>query len=159
MHGVTDDEARGALDEIEHGRRQVIDEIDMPSWYWWGLAIGWVAVGVLNDLAGAWLIAAGTLLFGAGHAAVAQHVLDGRHRSDRVSVRADVAGRHVPMLVVGSLLLMGVLTVAFALLARADGADHPATAASIVVALLILVGGPRLMAWVRRQAVRSSATP
>jgi hypothetical protein len=158
MAGVTDDEARAALGVIEQGRQQVIDEIDMPVWYWWGLAVGWIAVGVLNDLGGPWLIAAGTLAFGAGHAIAAQHVLGGRHRSDQLSVRADVAGRHVPRVVVGSLLLMGAATVALALLARADGAEHPATAASVVVALLILAGGPRLMAHVRRQATRAAAT-
>ncbi|MGN6300000.1 MAG: hypothetical protein ACTHN8_02790, partial [Angustibacter sp.] len=26
---------------IERGRRRVIDEIDMPRWYWFGLALGW----------------------------------------------------------------------------------------------------------------------
>lgn len=39
---VTDDEARAALDAIERSRLQVIDEIDMPRWYWWGLAVGWI---------------------------------------------------------------------------------------------------------------------
>jgi hypothetical protein len=159
MSEVSDDEARAALGLVERGRREVIDEIDVPAWYWWALAVGWVAIGVLNDVAGAWPIAIGTLVFGAGHAAVARHVLDGRHRSDRLSVRADVVGRHVPLLVIGSLLLMGALTVGFALLARADGTEHPATAASVVVALLILACGPRLMAYVRRQAARPATRP
>src|SRR6478609_10820031 len=150
MDGTTDEDARAALAAIERGRSTVIDEIDMPAWYWWGLAIGWVVVGFASDLDHAWLGALATLLFGACHAAAAQRVLDGRQRSDQLSVRADVVGRSVPRLVIGSLVVMGVLTVALALLAHADGSEHPATAASIVVGLLILAGGPRLMAAVRR---------
>ena len=97
MNGTTDEDARAALAAIERGRSTVIDEIDMPAWYWWGLAIGWVVVGVLTDLDRP--VARRRRrpsLFGACHAAAAQRVLDGRHRSDQLSVRADVVGRHVP---------------------------------------------------------------
>ena len=37
---ITPQEARLALDTIDRGRRRVIDEIDLPRWYWWGLALG-----------------------------------------------------------------------------------------------------------------------
>lgn len=60
----------------------------MPRWYWWGLAIGWVALGVLTDLEHPWLTAVATLVFGAVHASVAPRVLSGRHRSQQLSVRA-----------------------------------------------------------------------
>ena len=49
-HPVTPNEARAALDSVDRGRRQVIDEIDLPRWYWVGLALGWIALGVLTDL-------------------------------------------------------------------------------------------------------------
>ncbi|MBV8944700.1 MAG: hypothetical protein JOZ95_04715, partial [Solirubrobacterales bacterium] len=51
-------EARGALDAIDRGRRHVIDEIDLPTWYWWGLALGWIGLGVITDLKHPWLTAA-----------------------------------------------------------------------------------------------------
>jgi hypothetical protein len=47
---ITDAEARLALRSIEERRREVIAEIDMPRWYWWGLALGWIVLGFVADL-------------------------------------------------------------------------------------------------------------
>ena len=63
--------------------------------------------------------------------------------------------KRIPLLIIGLLVVMVALTVAMALLLHADGARHPATWASIVVAVLLLVGGPALMGSVRRRAERS----
>jgi hypothetical protein len=148
-------EAHGALETIERSRLRVIDEIDMPRWYWCSLALGWIALGFVNDLGQQWITLGATLAFGAAHAAVASRVLSGRHRTPDLSVRVDVAGRQVPRLVIGALLLLVGLTVAGSLAASADGARHPTTVASIVVAVIVLLGGPRLLAVVRRKAARS----
>jgi hypothetical protein len=155
---VTPLEARAALDTIQRGRLRVIDEIDLPSWYWWGLALGWIGLGILNDVAGDWVSGLATFIFGAVHAAVAPRVISGRHRSPRLSVRADVAGPHVARLVIGGLVALGALTVAGALVAAADGARHPVTIASILVAVIIVLGGPRLLAVVRRGAAQAAAS-
>jgi hypothetical protein len=154
---MTDAAARAALADIERGRQQVVDEIDMPRWYWWGLAVGWIGVGVATDVNNAWLTGIATLVFGAVHASVAHRVLGGRRRTPQLSVRADVAGRHTPLLVILGLLALAAVTVVVALVASAAGSGHPATIAGVVVAVVILLGGPRCMAAVRRQAVRSSS--
>jgi hypothetical protein len=151
---ITDAEARLALRSIEERRRQVIAEIDMPRWYWWGLALGWIGLGFVTDLGHPWVTAAATLAFGAVHSGVASHVLSGRHRSSQLSVRADLAGPSVAAVVIGFLLGLAAVTVALAVLAEADGAGHPVTAASVVVAVAVLFGGPTLMAVVRRRAER-----
>ena len=85
---ITDADARSALTNIETRRRQIIAEIDIPRWYWWGVALGWVALGVITDFGIGWLTLAATFTFGAVHSAVAQHVLSGRHGSRQLSVRA-----------------------------------------------------------------------
>jgi hypothetical protein len=151
-HDISPLEASAALDAIDRGRRRVIDEIDLPVWYWWGLALGWIGLGVITDLKHPWLTAAATLVFGAVHAGVAPRVASGRHRTHQVSVRADVVGRRTARLVIGSVAALGVLTVAAALAASADGARHPVTMASVLVAVIILLGGPRLLAAIRRRA-------
>jgi hypothetical protein len=151
-HDISPLEARGALDAIDRGRREVIDEIDLPTWYWWGLALGWIGLGVITDLKHPWLTAAATLLFGAVHSAVAPRVASGRHRTGQVSVRADVVGRRTARLVIGSVAALGAVTVGAALAASADGARHPVTIASVFVAVIILLGGPRLLAAIRRRA-------
>jgi hypothetical protein len=156
---LTQAQAKLALEEIERSRRRVIDEIDMPLWYWWGLSLGWVGLGAITDLEHPWLTVAATLVFGAVHSGVSSVVSGGRRRTKQLSVGVDLAGRSTPLLVIASLIGLAGLTVLGALAASADGARHPVTIASIVVALLGLLGGPRLMAALRHRALRSAAAP
>jgi hypothetical protein len=154
---VTPSEAQAALDTIELSRQRVIEEIDVPGWYWWGLALGWIALGVIADVGPEWLTTVATIVFGAAHAAVAPRVISGRHASRNLSVRAAVAPRHLAAIVIGGLVALGALTVGLALLARADGADHPVTIASVLVATIIVLGGPLLLRIARGRAARSAA--
>jgi hypothetical protein len=151
MHDITPDEAQAALAAAARGRRAVIDEIAVPGWYWWGLALGWIVLGVISDLGNPWVSTIATVAFGAIHATVAPRVVDGRHRSDRLTVRRDVAGRRIARAVIAGVVAMAVVTVAAALAVNADGAGHPATIASVYVATIIVVGGPRLVDVLRRR--------
>ena len=153
---VTANEARAALDSVERGRRQVIDQIDLPYWYWFGLALGWVALGFITDLKHPWLTTAGTLLFGAVHSAVAPRVVDGRHRSRQLSVSRELAGRQTARIVLGGIVACALLTIAGSLAVAADGANHPVTITSVFVAVIIVLGGPQLLAAVRRRAARDA---
>src|SRR5215468_2877758 len=155
MNYPSEAEARVALHGVEQARQRVIDQIGMPRWYWWGLALCWIGLGVLSDLAVPWwAISAATLLVGAVHSSVSQRLLAGRQRTGDVRVRADVAGRRSALLVVCFLLGLVALTVVLALLLNADGAGHPATWASFFVAVVIVLGGPRVMTWIRDDATR-----
>jgi hypothetical protein len=147
-------DASRALDDVEVRRRQIIAQIDVPAWYWWGLALGWVGLGLVTLAAIPWLSLAATVGFGALHSAVATRVIDGRHGSRQLTVRADVVSRHVPALVIGFLIALIAVTVAIALVADAVGAPQPVLIASITVAIAVLIGGPRLMAFVRHKATR-----
>lgn len=153
----TNAEARVVLHDVERARQRVIDQIDMPRWYWWGLAACWIVLGLLNDVANAWIVAVATVVFGAVHSAVSQRLLAGRQQTSNVKVRADVAGRRAPLIVFGCLIGLAGVTVAAGLAAYADGAGHPGTIASIFVAVLILLGGPRVMAAIRARATRRAA--
>jgi hypothetical protein len=151
---ISESEASFALGSIDQRRKQVIAEINVPPWYWTALAAGWIALGVIADYAPPWAYIAGTVLFGAAHASVAPRVLSGRRASRELSVRGDLVNKRIPLLIIGLLVVMVALTVLIALLLHADGARHPATWASIVVAALLLVGGPALMGSVRRRTER-----
>jgi hypothetical protein len=154
---VTPLDARVALDTVERGRLRVVEQIDVPWWYWWGLALGWIALGVIADLGYGWLTSVATFAFGAIHASVAPRVITGRHATKNVSVRASVAPPHLARIVIGSLIALGALTVALSLLARADGAEHPVTIASVIVAVIIVLGGPLLLSVMRKRAARVTA--
>jgi hypothetical protein len=152
-------EARVALHGVERTRQRVIDQIGMPWWYWWGLAACWVGLGVLSDSAAPWwAVSAATLAVGAVHASVSQRLLGGRQKSAGVRVRADVVGRRAAFLVVAFLLGLVVVTIAAAFGLDADGARHPATWASVYVALIIVLGGPRVMTWIRDDATRRATS-
>ena len=143
---VTANEAQAALDAVKRQHERVLDEIGLPNWYWWGIALGWLALGVIADLQHPWLTSAATLLFGAVHASIAPRVVNGRHRTNQLSVRRDLVGRHTTTVVLGGLIALALLDAAIAILLDADGAGHPATLASVFIAVVILLGGPRLLA-------------
>jgi hypothetical protein len=96
-------------------------------------------------------------VFGAVHSAVSQRLLAGRQQTSNVKVRAEVAGRHAPLIVFGRLIGLAVVTVVAAVAVYADGAEHPGTIASVFVAVIILLGGPRVMAAIRAGATRRAA--
>jgi hypothetical protein len=154
---VTPLEAGAALQTVEGSRQRVIEEIDLPTWYRWSLALGWIALGFIADLGHAWLTTAATFVFGTVHAAVAPRVISGRHRSDRLSVSRDLVDPRLPALVIGGLIVLAGVTIAGAIAAEADGAGHPVTIASMFVAVIIVLGGPRLLSIVRRRAARRPA--
>jgi hypothetical protein len=153
---ITPAEAQAALRTVDRERLRVIDNVDLPTWYWWGLALGWIALGAIADLKHGWLTLVATLVFGAVHSAVAPHVVDGRHGSERLRVGRDVVGKEVARLVAVGLVALAVLTIAASLAAGADGARHPVTMASVLVAVIIVLGGPRLLAYARRRLARRS---
>lgn len=153
-NSLSPEDARSALAAVELGRRRVIEQVDLPQWYWAGLAVGWVVLGLIADAGHPVVSGIATLAFGAAHAAVAPRVLDGRHATQRLRVRAGTVTRRLPLLVIGFLVALTALTVAGAVAVQADGADHPVTITSVAVALTILFGGPQLLAGVRRRAVR-----
>jgi hypothetical protein len=119
------------------------------------VAVGWVVLGILADYGPAWAAATATVLFGAAHSSIAPRVISGRRGSPRLSISRDMVSRRIPILVIGFLIVMTVATIGLALLFDADGARHPAALASVVVGMLVLTGGPSLLAWVRRRAERA----
>jgi hypothetical protein len=153
---IGESEARFALSSVERASQQVIAEINVPPWYWGFVAAGWVLLGILAQFGPAWASIGGTVLFGAVHAAISPRVLTGRRGSAQLSIRSDVVTSRLPVLVIGFLLVMIAATLGIALVLHADGARHATVWASVVVALLVLVGGPSLVASVRRHTERSA---
>jgi hypothetical protein len=155
MSYPTETEARLALESVRRGRQQVVEEIGMPWWYWWGLAAAWVVLGLLaNFNAPWWIVTVATVAVGAAHATVSHRVLAGRQRTGDVRVCGDVAGERGMLLVIGFLLVLVGVTIAVALGLDADGAGHPSIWASCFTAVLVVLGGPRLMLAIRDDAAR-----
>ena len=147
---IASEEAYLALAEVARARAQVAAEIGLPRAYWWGMAAGWVALGVIGDVAPAWVVTVATVAFGVGHSTIASRLLDGRRRTRQVRVRADVASRRLPVVVVGMLVALVAVTVGISLLLDGDGAVHAQIWAAGMIALTIGFGGPEILAFLRR---------
>jgi hypothetical protein len=111
---------------------------------------------VLNDLALGWVSVGATLAFSAVHGAFAPWILSGQHRSPQLSVRRELVDHRLPLYVFGCLVFLVAVTVGVAFALDADGAGHPSTIAGAFVAVIIVIGGPRLTATVRRRSVTRS---
>ena len=153
---IDETEAHLALSTIHQQRRQVLAEIDVAWWYWFGLAGGWIVLGIIGEVGPAWAVIAGTVLFGAVHGAIAPRVLSGRRGSRQLSIRPELVSRRIPQLIIGFVIAMIGVAVAVALLLHAGGASHSGIWACVIVAVLVLFGGPALMASIRRQAGRAA---
>ncbi len=151
---IGESEAQFALASIERRRQQVLAEIAVPPWYWFFVAGGWIALGVMADYAPLWASTTATVLFGALHATAASRALSGRRGSTQLSIRPELVSHHIATSVIGFLVAMTAVTVGVALLLNVDGARHPAALASGAVAAVVLSGGPALMGWLRRRAER-----
>ena len=93
-----------------------------------------------------------------GAASVARRAASGRRRTQRLSVRTEVAGGYrTARLVIACVAALGALTVGLGWAASADGAKHPVTIASAFVAVTILLGHSQLVAALRRRAAARTA--
>ncbi|SCX20331.1 hypothetical protein [Mycolicibacterium fluoranthenivorans] len=152
MDEITPEGARNALETAERARRQVAAEVGLPRAYWWAMAAAWVGLGLLGDFGPSWLATVATVGFAVGHSTVASRLLSGRHRSGRVQVSAATAGSRIPLVVIGILLGLVVLTVVTGLALHADGVRHAGTWAAIVAAAVVGFGGPEILRVTRRWA-------
>ncbi|RZT25964.1 hypothetical protein EV589_1714 [Mycobacterium sp. BK558] len=150
MEDVTPNDARAALDAVEHATVRVAAEVGLPQWYWWLLAAGWLVLGTLGDIGPQWLAVAATVAFGVGHSTIASRRLDGRRRTGRLQVSSDIAGRRTPAVVIGMLVALVVLTIAVGFALDADGARHPGIGAAVFVAVIVGLGGGAMLRMLRR---------
>lgn len=152
MQNITPEQARSALDVAEAARGRVAEEVGLPRWYWWAMAAAWLVLGAIGEFGPAWLATAATVAFGAAHATVASRLLAGRRRTQQLQVSAAVAGPRTPLVVVGMLVGLVVVTIAAAFALDADGAGHPGLWAALLVAAIVGFGGPELLRVLRRWA-------
>jgi hypothetical protein len=116
------------------------------------MAAAWVVLGVLGDTGPYWLATVATVAFAVGHSTVAARLLRGRNGSRRLQVSAATAGHRIPLVVIGILLALVVLTVAAGLALHADGVRHAGTWAAVLTAAVVGFGGPEILRAGRRWA-------
>jgi hypothetical protein len=156
-HHPSPDDAAAALSTVERRQRQVVDQAEVPTPFWWATGILMVAFAAAVDSYRdrPAVIAVSVVIFVAA-------ILRLTGWADRRAVRAPVSNRLLgPRGVLAILAFIGVdiaisLAVVFVLQSR--GVSRPATAGVAVGAVLLALGGPRLMAFLRGQMLTRTGT-
>ena len=139
-------DAELALAEVHARREQVIGSNLVPGWFWpsiGGLMVLFVGA-VESDVA--WVVAVGTLIYVLGLGALIVAVV----RRARVQVRPELLGTRGGLAIAGFALGLVAVGLALGFGLQALGVPYPATVAVVPVAVALAVGGPRLMAYLRR---------
>ncbi len=142
------DEAARALTEIRQRQEQVIKLAIIPTWYWWAIAGLMVGFSAAIDSHRRLAVGIGTSLFVIGVLTATGWVVIGGLR--RAQLRNELLGPIGVLAILGfvATVLAVSLPTAFAL--QAAGLRYPATLGVLVGAVLMVVGGPLLMRYLRR---------
>lgn len=153
------DEAAAALSAVQERQRQIVDQAQLPTWYWSAIGALMVAFAATVDS-----YRNHPVVIGVSVAIFVAAVLSLTGWAIRRVARAQVSGHILGARGVLAILafigaVIGIsLAAAFAFQAR--GLTHPATAGVTVGAVLLALGGPRLMSYLRRQMlVRARTMP
>jgi uncharacterized membrane protein len=139
-------DAELALAEVRARREQVVAQNLVPGWFWpsLGALILLFVAAVESD--NRWLVAVGSVGYAIGLATLIAFVV----RRSRVQVRQELLGLHGGLAIAAFTLILVGLGVGLGFALDAVGVSWPATIACIPVAAGLAIGGPLLMAYLRR---------
>lgn len=135
------DEASAALARIRDYQEQVIRAALVPTWYWWTIGVGMVAIGATADTRRPVVLAVVIPIVALGMAALTGAMIFGAGRGARIKSDELIGGRGA-LLIVGFVWLIVGLTLGLGFGLRALGAPEPATIATAVGALVLALRGP-----------------
>lgn len=139
-------DAELALAEVRSRREQVIGSNLVPGWFWPAIgALMLLFVGAVESAVPA-VVAIGTVGYTLGLGALVFAVV----RRSRVQVRPDLLGVRGGVAIALFTLVLVAVGIGLGLTLDAAGAPWPATIACVPVAVGLTVGGPRLMAYLKR---------
>ncbi|BBH70358.1 hypothetical protein ACTI_70430 [Actinoplanes sp. OR16] len=139
-------DAELALAEIHARRAQVVDTNLVPVWFWRAIAALMIAFIAAVETGVTWIVATGTIAYALGLTALIIAVV----RHARVQVRTGLIGVRGGLAIAVFTLTLVAIGIGLGFGLEALGVPFPATLAGIPVALGLALGGPRLMAHLRR---------
>lgn len=151
---VNPHEAAQALVEIGERQGQVIEVAVVPSWYWWTIGVIMVVLSAAVESRQPVAIGVGVAVFVVG--LLWSTLLLIRRSVALVQPRNDLMRPKGVLAILGFVasILAAALPTAFAL--KAAGAIYPATIGIASGAVVLVVGGPLLMRYLRK-VMRTSA--
>jgi hypothetical protein len=148
-------DAAAELAEINRRQAGVIDAVLVPRWYWWVVGLLLVPIGLAVDSHQTTATAVIAVLMALIIAGLSVWMISGVYT--RARIHPATLGAPGSLFIVGFVwVVVGVsLVVAFAL--QAAGVAYPGTIGTVLAAVMLIVGGPVLMARLRRSMVARSA--
>lgn len=137
------DEASAALADIRDRQEQVIRAAVIPNWYWWAIGVGMVAIGAAADTRRPVVLGIVIPIVALAMVALTIGMILGIGRGTRIRSSQLLGERGALLIVAFDWLIVG-LTIGAAFGLRALGAPEPATIATAVGALVLVLGGPAL---------------
>jgi hypothetical protein len=137
------DEASAALAQIRDHQERVIRAAIIPNWYWWAIGIGMVAIGAAADTRKPVVLGVVIPIVALGMVALTIAMILGIGRGARIKSNELLGGRGALLIVASDWLIVG-LTIGTAFALRALRVPEPATIATAVGALVLVIIGPVL---------------
>lgn len=135
------DEASEALAQIRSRQEQVIKAALIPTWYWWVIGVGMVAIGAVADTKKAVALAIVIPIVAVAMAGLTVAMIVGAGRGARIKSNELLGGRGAALIVGFVWLIVGVsLGLAFGL--RAAGTPSPGTIGTAAGGVLLILLGP-----------------
>ena len=146
--------AAGELEAIKRSQARVIDAVLVPRWYWWVVGVLLVPLGVAADSHQRVATAVIAVVVAVIIAVVSVAMITGAYRGARI--HPATLGTAGALYIVGfiSLVVGASLVVAFSI--QAAKGPFPGTIGTLVAAALLIIGGPILMASLRRSMMARS---
>ncbi|MGK5682914.1 hypothetical protein [Actinoplanes sp. URMC 104] len=139
-------DAELALAEVRARREQVIVANLVPGWFWPSVGALMLLFVAAVESGRPWLVATGTVLYVSGLAALILAIV----RRSRVQVRNDLLGVRGGLAIAAFALALVAVGLGLGFTLDALGVPAPGTIACVPVAVGMAVGGPALMAHLRR---------
>lgn len=144
---VQPEEAARALTEIGQRQEQVIRLAVIPNWYWWAIGVLMVAFAAAVDTRQRLVLGIGVTLFVVGVLATTARVVYRGVRS--AQLRNDLLGERGVLAILSFVAVIVGVSLAVAFTLQAFRVSHPATIGVSVTAVMLVVGGPMLMRYLK----------
>ena len=149
------DEAARALTEIDRRQEQVINLAIIPGWYWWTTAGLMVGLSAAVDSHLRLTIGISVSVFVVGILTTTGWVVLGSLR--HAQVRNDLLGPVGVLAILGFVAAVLAVSLPTAFAMRATGMRYPATAGVLAGAIVMVIGGPLLMRFLRHTMLANRA--
>jgi hypothetical protein len=155
QEGLRPDEAARALVEIDQRRDQVIKRTMIPWWYWWAVAVLILGLSAAVESRRPVAIGVGAAVFALGILVATGWVVIGTLRS--AQLRRDLLGPVGVLAILGFVALVEGVALPTGFILDAIGVRYPATVAALFGGVVMVIGGPVLMRFLRQVMMTNPA--